>query len=188
MKAILLPLSYMLVATTGFNVTPRPLRLQSSIANDEMFRLSNDELNMEGGKKLGINFVSPMNEQERLSLREDVKHIIDEQVTKGLADLRKLREKWRREDHDSLEQAMIMNGMREAEELNMKVDAMVGKFLSETSESRQRTHHMAWVQEEMAKEEERDKKRKEIAKLEIKTWDDSNNEWDDWDDWKKTCN
>ena len=70
--------------------------------------------------------------------------------------------------------------------LTFKVDAMVGKFLSETSESRQRTHHMAWVAEEMAKEVEREKKRKENAKHEKHTWDDTNTEWDDWGDWK-TC-
>ncbi|CAJ1966231.1 unnamed protein product [Cylindrotheca closterium] len=199
----------LVLATTGFSVSPKR-QLQTSlrsaqspvttlwqkvVANydDEMFKLLDDEMDMGGSnKKLGINFGSqliPMSEQERLELREDVRHIIDEQVTKGLADLGKLRERWIRnnqERNDSLEQVMNMNGVRETEKLNVKLDTMVGKFLSETSESRERTHHMAWVAEEMAKELEREKKRKEKAKHTTYTWDDTNNEWDDWDDWK-TC-
>lgn len=89
------------------------------------------------------------------------------------------------ERNDTLEHTMEMNGKRESDKLEIKVDAMVGKFLSETQESRQRTHHMAWVAEEMAKEAEREKQRKEKKKHEVHTWDDTNDAWDSWDDWDK---
>ena len=135
-----------------------------------MLKLSDEEMPVKGNKKLGINFgsqLNPMNEQEKQSLSQDVKRIIDETVTKGVQDLEQLRAKWHREiqeRNDSLEHAMEMNGKRESDKLEIKVDAMVGKFLKETEDSRTRTHHMAWVAEEMAKEAEREKKRKETKK------------------------
>lgn len=198
MNTILLLLSHMLVTAIAFSVTPKlqtSIRSQHSIlwhaADDvEVLKLADDKMFMEG-IKLGINIGSqlePMNEQERLSLREDIKNIIDKEVAKGLEDLGRMRERYNRENeerNDSLERAMNMNGTRESEKLRIKVDAMVGKFLSATSESRQRTHHMNWVVEEKAKEAEKEKERKEKSKHERKTWNDTNDAWDDWDDWKK---
>ena len=156
--------------------------------DDELLRLSDEDMEMDTGRKsLGIGLeLNPMNEAEFHLLEEDVKRIINEKVTKGVEDLAKLKEKWHREvqeRNDSLERTMEMNGKRESDKLNLKLDAIVGKFLSDTSESRERTHRLALEDEEKAKQEQREKEKK---KYKIQNWDDTNDEWDTWDDWK-TC-
>jgi hypothetical protein len=162
--------------------------LKKAVGDDEMLIISDYDHDDNGGPKLGIDIghnLNPMNETEKKLLRKDVEIIIDEEIEKGILDLERLRDWWRREmdkRNDSLEQAMTLNGIRESEMFDIKIDDLVGKFMNKTSASRERTHYLARIAEEEAKEEERENKKKSSPK-EIPSWGKTNNAWDDWDDW-----
>lgn len=161
--------------------------MMAGFSDDEMLVFSDDD-GHDGGPKLGINFghnLNPMSETEKQLLNDDAKKIIDDEISKGILDLGRLRDRWHREievRNDSLEQAMTLNGIRESEKFDIKINNLIGTFLSETSVSRARTHYLAWVAEQKAKEGEREEKRKSAPK-ENRSWGKTNNEWDDWDDW-----
>jgi hypothetical protein len=141
-------------------------------------------------KKLGIDIdLMPDNDLDRMKLTEECKRMINEKIENGIDELNKIRERWQRDlkyQQEPLEQAMAVNGMRESKKLNEKVDLLIGNFMNETRTSRQRTHLLAYEDDQRIKAEEREKERQQKKKNKSKgynAWTKTNNEWDkEWDD------
>ena len=58
---------------------------------------------------------------------------------------------------------------------------IVETFLNQTEMSRERTHYLAWADEQQRIREEQEKERK--SKPTQHPYGETNSEWDDWDDW-----
>jgi hypothetical protein len=137
-------------------------------------------------QRLGIDFgkeLVPDNDIQ--TLKEALKKMINEKVANGLDELNKLHDKWERDlelQLEPLEQAMMLNGMRESKKFNKKVDMLIGKFMNETYTSRERTHLMALEDERRIKKEEMEKKQRQKKKDEFQTWKKTNDPWDAWEE------
>lgn len=144
--------------------------------------------------QLGIPYgqqLVPNTPEEYDTLQQACASAIDETVEKGLQDLQNLRAKWLRDFdrhyQEPLEQAMTLNGMREANKLHHKVDALIGQFLNQTAVSRSETHQLALQDQRRLEALERERQEqtdKERRPPHFGSWKRTNSEWDEWEeDW-----
>jgi hypothetical protein len=135
------------------------------------------------------------NAQDRKSLKAECAIMIDKAIRDGLIDLSKLRDKYQRDmllDKDGsrsrLAQLMTLNGIREAEKFDAKVDTIIGTFLNATADSRRETKTLALEdlrrirQVEREKEDKKKKKKNGGAAETTQAWKKTNDAWDKWDD------
>ncbi|KAG7359097.1 hypothetical protein IV203_015686 [Nitzschia inconspicua] len=142
---------------------------------------------------LGIDLrqqLLPDTEDEYSALKKACSDMIDEKVRNGMQELQNLREKWMRDlehQQEPLEQAMTLNGMRESEKFQRRVDLLVGSFMNQTAVSRTQTHQLAFEDRQRLEAAERELERKQKQKgvtPSFNGWKKTNNEWDEWeDDW-----
>jgi hypothetical protein len=142
-------------------------------------------------KKLGVDIDLIPDNNDFTKVTEECKRMINEKIQNGITELHKLHDKLGRDleyQQEPLEQAMTLNGIRETQKFNEKVDLLVGSFMNETSVSRERTHTLAYedIQRLKAIEKEKERlesKKKSNSKSGYNTWTKTNNEWDkEWDD------
>jgi hypothetical protein len=159
--------------------------------------IAGDENDVDSGSSarssLGIDFgrqLLPDTDEDFDILKKACADMIHEKVQNGLEELQKLREKWMRDmerQQEPLEQAMILNGIRESEKFHHRVDLLVGGFMNQTALSRTQTHQLAYEDQRRLEAEDREKERLKKRKTDppcFEGWKSTNNEWDEWEeDW-----
>ena len=120
--------------------------------NDDEFSFDDIDTNYDpeflksSQKKLGIDIDLIPDNNDFTKVTEECKRMINEKINNGIEELHKLHDKLERDleyQQEPLEQAMTLNGIRETNKFNEKVDLLVGTFMNETSISRERTHTLA---------------------------------------------